>query len=520
MPQEASVSAPKEQGLSGGGIIHWPAVFRKFNMFCRRIPADTFVTVVIFIGFSYMALRSFLTFHLSIDDYHSLYNYPSIFEIQCSQGRHLMVLLSRLFIRLGVDIIRHQSFLMSAGILLMGWIAYRIFAAYSSLKPSLTLFDRLLMMIGISIIVFNCYCAEIFTFSAFCFFYPLTLFFAVQAAIVLVEKTTSLRFLWSFLLLLLSVFIYQTCATAFLGLAILFSIVVDSEKPIQDWLCSLTKILGMYFSAGLLNLLSIKFFSQQSYAQTKDLSPGKNFWENISAIIKWIEPILLDSYHMLPRFFLLAAVLGLLILLAIRKEKKPLMQALCLSFLIIGASLAPHLIVNAVWVVPRTVIMISAIPGFILLAGISNSGWASWQKGSIFTISAIYLIIGLNSLNAVSISQIATNRQDQMEARIICHEIEKQEHQRKTRVIRICFGFDPLPSYSYPGEIAFGDINVRAMRVSWSRPGLFKFATGRDFEMTIADGNAFQELFGNRNWDLYDSEQVIVQQDTAYVAVY
>ena len=73
--------------------------------------------------------------------------------------------------------------------------------------------------------------------------------------------------------------------------------------------------------------------------------------------------------------------------------------------------------------------------------------------------------------------------------------------------------------YVYPGLNVSGDMNIKAYSADWCVPQILKFYTGRDFKV-VENNEQIKEDFSQNNWEYFDKDQIIFNENVMNLCVF
>jgi hypothetical protein len=110
---------------------------------------------------------------------------------------------------------------------------------------------------------------------------------------------------------------------------------------------------------------------------------------------------------------------------------------------------------------------------------------------------------------------------DKEYAKLVAQEILASEKESGVTISKLSFVPDRQPTYCYDGTICFGwHLNASVRNVKWGFPFLLRMVSGRSFQVVEMDPSIYETFFKDKNWDIFDKDQVVVKNDTAYVVTY
>lgn len=341
------------------------------------------------------------------------------------------------------------------------------------------------------------------------------------------EHKSAVDYLLSFLFLCMTLNMYQICIGFYVIVCMAYTVISEDFHSWKSIFPKACKFLAIGVCASLISLICMKIPSYIGYSASQyvgELSISK-ILENMRVILENQRGIWCGFFGFLPQYapvlFFVAATS--LFLVSMRESaQKPSVWLLCtLGFL--GSwfmSFAPYFIADIVWMPPRTLFSLFA---FLALPGMWAVSISDKKTNAIIAlIYAVFLLVMAVGIQRVSINNYAGNKVDQEICNIIIHKIDRYEEETGNIIDKIAVRNDGDMQYSYSGvDYTILDTNLRAFSVPWSDVSSIEFYSGRDFqrvEMTIEE---YIEIFGERSWNYFDSEeQIYFDGTTMYLAIY
>ena len=113
------------------------------------------------------------------------------------------------------------------------------------------------------------------------------------------------------------------------------------------------------------------------------------------------------------------------------------------------------------------------------------------------------------------------NYMDRQIANQIGQAITEYEQQTGQKIEKIVCYQDQFPSWQYPGLRSIGDANIRAFYTEWSRVNILKMQLNRyDLQAGTNENEEYVKKFQEKNWDYYDKEQLIFEQNVLHLCCF
>lgn len=335
------------------------------------------------------------------------------------------------------------------------------------------------------------------------------------------------QLIYALLFFLLAIGCYQPCIGYFVMLSIIMSLKhsVNCENNIIKvnfimLFKNAIKAVGIY-GIGCFSQVIITSFSQKPTRADYDILNNLHTVINAQRGLWTLSNITNESY-----IYIITMLLMILVVvsdLIDRKKKVSLVfvPLLLVLFLINYASNFVMAIVAEPWISQRTITGFLGMASFFLIMYIEiiySFNMSVMSKGAIYIITFL-TVYYIYLSNFVAINLIKTNTVDLYIARCVQNEIEKYEVETNQTVSKIAFLHDKYITYSYPDIVASYDLNVRSWAYDWSIKGMLYVISGRVYEV-VEPSEDLVELYEGYNWDYFNSEQIIIERDTANIVLY
>lgn len=380
--------------------------------------------------------------------------------------------------------------------------------------------DLLSALISI-LVILNAFLIEYFIFAEFTGVMCFALMTAVVAAkffLDYVENNKKEFLLFSFMAMLISMLSYQGVASLFVCIVSLLLI-----EKFKTWKPFFKYNILMGFIYGIPAILS--FILTKIFGSTRTSITGNDYFLSFKKIIIGLWNLLISSSNVLPKYFFIILILLIFITIVInilKSQKWILLIYFCyFMFMLVFFTVLPQLMVgtDAIWVVARSNFAIGSIVGFSILFFIL------YLKPTKKIVNMFLIImISLISMQYIGYERIKTsnyivNSLDKQYAMDIIKSIKEYETNSNIKITKITYYNDNNSSYIYDGTIAFGDMNVRAMRIDWSRKYIVSYYAGNKY-LDAKDNKIFSNYCEINNWDTYNFNQLLFVNDELYICVY
>ena len=331
----------------------------------------------------------------------------------------------------------------------------------------------------------------------------------------------------SFIFVLIYMFIANCCyqGTVAIFIAIASIYIIKYSKNFKDFVKNNFIALMGYGIPAVINYVIVKFiFADSRIAGQFDLTLSiKKIGEGS---IK-----LLQTYSIVPKY-LFVCIIGILLLTAIycimcknSKIIKKVVDVLAIFYVILVSfmvTVLPQLMqaTASIWFVPRSSYAFGGILGILIAYIFMNYKINIRLEKILITTMIFYLIIQYINFQTIIRDHYIVNYMDEVQALQIREKINKYEEETGNVITKVAFYQNDTPSYTYPGIIAIGDINIKALSPDWARIPFLKHYLNRTLEIVDIQEEIYKQYFENKNWNHYEEEQLIFIGDTMHMYIY
>lgn len=333
--------------------------------------------------------------------------------------------------------------------------------------------------------------------------------------------------IYVFLFMLVANFSYQGVVGIFVVLSAVY--IVLYTKNIKDFIKNNIIMFLGYGIPAVINLLVVSLILTNNRVSGEIILS-----ESIRKILSGTQELFV-LYKVLPKYTL-AVVLSILTLFAIvltclnKKEKNKtkifkLLGLVYVILVILVVTLAPQLLQNtsAIWFTPRSSYPFAAIIGvFVLyiLINIKEDNIENKNKSVMIDKIFIIIMICVLSIQFACFSKLETERYivnytDKINSLKIGEEIRKYEEETGITVTKICLYSDKNISSTYPYINTNKELNVSAFYPVWSIINMINYYNDIQLQEEKSDSK-IQEEFSNKDWDNFNTEQLIFINDTLH----
>lgn len=328
----------------------------------------------------------------------------------------------------------------------------------------------------------------------------------------------------TFIYMTLANFAYQGTVGIFIGLAVVY--IAKKDNTIIKFIKDNIVAAFCYGIPALINYLIIKIGFHNSR-----ISGDINILKSTKLIVSNSLEMLKNTYNILPKYSFII-ILCIIIIIAIiviitKKEKtnKPILL-LKLFYIILGiyvATIFPQIMqsTSSIGFAPRNTYAFASIVGLILLYVFSIKDEEKQNiEPILIIISVILLIMQYIGFNNIIRNRYILNYNDYYNAMQIVKKVEQYETDTQKTINKVAIYKTKGNSLSYPTLYVSGDINIKATCPDWSRIDYLEYYLGRTLQEVETLNEVYTSYFENEDWTIFDTDQVILIDDTLHLCLY
>lgn len=316
---------------------------------------------------------------------------------------------------------------------------------------------------------------------------------------------------------------YQGTVGLFVAISLLY--IIKYSKNIKEFIVNNIIVALTYGIPAILNFMLVRFlFTNERVAGKIVLS------ESIIKMLQGTKRMVINTYDLLPKYvfmILIAVLLGIIIYQAIKKKissKKKILEILGACYLIAGtlfATVAPQILqdTSSIWFVARSSYTMASIIGLLTMYIFMKTQIHVKMKNMLIVILLAFLLLQFVSFMSFSIDNYIGNYIDKMTTLEINQLIKDYEEKMGQQITQISIYHDSEIQYTYPELKASGDMNIKAYSADWCVPQIIQMYTGRNLT-TVENDETLKNEFLQKNWNVFDKEQIVFQGDTMHICLY
>ena len=325
---------------------------------------------------------------------------------------------------------------------------------------------------------------------------------------------------------------YQGTVGLFIAVSLVY--IIKYSKKTKEFITNNVITAVCYAIPAILDLIIAKVFAGDrvsgkvilTESLAKVFSGTKNMIATYNIIPKYIFPI-----------FVTLIIIAILykVITSKQETKSKVLQLLAVCYIIVGtlvAALAPQLLQNtaSIWMVPRSTYAFASLIGILMLylfgtfkdidvTEKTGSHSVLNLKNATITLSIIFIAIQYYNFTKIEISRYKLNEADKQVTMQIIDSINKYETETGKTITNIAIYQDKNISYTYKDIFITGDMNVKAYFPDWATKSIIKYYSQR--EVNFIDGNEdIATKFKENDWNTFDKEQLIFDNDTLHLCFY
>lgn len=317
---------------------------------------------------------------------------------------------------------------------------------------------------------------------------------------------------------------YQGTVGLFFSISLVY--IIRYSKNIKEFILNNLLVLGLYTIPALIDYGIAKIIFKGNR-----ISGNKILSESLNKVIQGCKGML-NSYNILYKYtmlILIILIILILLYLIIKNKKKILINIFTLIYLLIGViaiAILPQFMQDtaSIWMVPRSTYSFASLPGILLLYLFMNFDISNYKNfinisNFLIIISIIYIVIEFISFTKVEVSRYKVNALDKQLTFEIINQINQYEKNTGNIIKRIAIYQDKNITYSYNDIFVTGDMNVRAYSADWATKAILEYYLGRKLEF-IDSNSDISKKFKNQDWNIFDKDQLIFENDTLSLCCY
>ena len=299
---------------------------------------------------------------------------------------------------------------------------------------------------------------------------------------------------------------------------------VASEKSsdaIKEFIINNAIAGFIYAIPALINFIFVKIEFKESRinGQIIILDSLEKIWQNTCNMFK-------TMYGILPKYTFILLILFTFAVFCskIWKEEKKLLPILKFIYIIVGITfiaIAPQILqpTNLIWFAPRSTYSFASMYGILTLYLAMDYELKGISKYTIIILSIMLLTFQAQKFINIEKDRYLLNNNDKKITMQIAEHIKAYEETTGNTVTELSWYEDEKPNYTYNGIFATSDMNVKSYSSDWSTVEILKYFLKRDIKLVKKDTNLTKE-FKNKNWDEFDEEQIVFENNKLHLCNY
>lgn len=314
-------------------------------------------------------------------------------------------------------------------------------------------------------------------------------------------------------ILILSVFCYQGILNVFVLNAIIFSIVKD--KKIKKMSKNLLYIILICIIVTVIAFIEIKICNNILKIEEERITTNQNIsLRNFKSIVNLSTNIFAVDFNIMIPYFLDISVITTLIILLLNKEYKIISIYLISNVIIILSCTMPLLFTGITSVSARTISAIAGITGLSIILMCKD------LKINLYLILIVTIwLFGINEYSYLSngIKMKTSNVEEKEYMLQIVEQINKYENSTGKRIEKIAIYYDENENTTFLNYIN-NSFTCKTIYTKYARMDILRYYLNRNIKEETS--NKYELYFKTKDWDCFNKEQFIFEDNTLYICVY
>ncbi len=495
--------------------------------------------------FSFLFYIAYLPMHYSVDTWTVKYEFLqfdkwenmnfevfySFGEISFINGRFLRGLLIAVFALLRISHILASPLANFVGVFFIGASFY---FSYQTLLEKKKGKDNLLLFTVTAIMFLNPYLVDWLQFTECGFFYPMGMFFAILASRLLYQSEKKWKgILLALFFLSLSAGLYQMNLQYFVWLSLAQATIDSFENKDSKGISFVIYIKNIVLALVIYVGVSIEQLFLTTASSSRLLESGE-FLNNLQVVIKGqvnifkMSPYTGSKLGYFFSFLLVALLVIVFIMVSFNKKKKKekifLVIITILNLIGLYLSIMIPIVITEAWMPGRVLVGIWGLFLFPVLTFTEKSfiplRKKKWVNQIVVGAFSILLMLNFYQVTKIGTDLQKVNSLDRENAKQIQQVVDSYQKDTGKSVSKVAFANDKNIRWGYDGIFTFAETNIKAWAVDWTRLSLLNLSTGNNYIRVDFPKEIFTEYFYDKDWSYFSSDQIYIEEDTAYIVSY
>lgn len=485
--------------------------------------------IFIFIGmiiFTIVICTNFIKPHFALDTY-CVYSYDSqeLISHFLVSNRIFSALARWIFDILKTPFYINMEILTIIGILCLATSWFVLYKFVVRLKKYKTSFLYNIIIAGITFIIIFNFC----TIESLAFWESAIMCLGILCTIIagcFFNSNMKHSRIKAFLILLIGSLCYQGAITIFIPLTLVF-IAYRYKENIKCTFIETIKVGLIYLIVMIINLIGTKIFSYVFNYEFRKMT-ALSMMDLINTIIRFTADMILTTFGIGTKYWYILAILVLsaIFLIYVIKNKKSKFYILEYIILLVACILIPVLpmLVTPIenqYLETRMAMSFGSSIGILILflVLVVEAQKNVCLKYVIGILVSIMVVLNCMYYIIASSEMLSTNYLDRNIAKTIIKEIEKYEKETGINVENIGLALDKKAMQIYDSQNWLGVITTRSMGTEWAAKETIEFYSGKKYNKIDVPIN-YKERFLQNDWNLFDKEQLIFDENNLYICLY
>lgn len=330
------------------------------------------------------------------------------------------------------------------------------------------------------------------------------------------------------ILMILGVACYQGTACYFF--AILLLCLMKNKIKDKDDMINLFKKMGIgivIYGLSFLSTLGVIKLMENVLNVSNTKFGSFNIFDNLTKIFTDLLPSALQNLFGFVNtkiyYFLTIALIGIIIYLIVKSDKKAIKITLLVGIILtlILVPFIPNLVMSSSsnYTAARMALTLGIFPSALALYIIFNFDINIKLHYGIGIIVLLFMGLSAYSIHQNAMISYKRYTKDISYISSITERIGWYEAESGEEVTTIYYAKDTDVAYYYSSGNANG-ANIRLLAVDWALECAFPAYTSSEYEFLPMSDEDYEKYFAGKNYDEFDSEQLVFEGDTLYLLLY
>lgn len=342
---------------------------------------------------------------------------------------------------------------------------------------------------------------------------------ALEKLISFFKERHRIDILFVFIFMLLANFCYQGTVGLFVVFALPF--ILKYSKSFKQFIFNNIIVALLYGIPAFIDYMITKILGNVRTGASIDIL------ESLKKILNLSHTMLIETYKIIGPYIFLGSIILVIVSIVIaiikkyRSFKKFLLEFLKIIYILVGTyvvTVFPQIMTGTEYVslLPRTTYAFGSILAILTIFYFMSKYTNKFSSYMLVVVLAIMLGCEFLSFQSIIRDRYKSNYLDYYIALQIKNKIIAYEEETGNTVSKIGY-YNRIIQYGYPDLYVYGDTGVKASDTPWSATNIVKYYLGRNLVDISMDEEIIGEYFSGKKWTGFDTEQIVILDDTVYV---